>query len=1204
MDYTGNITFLTYNVHGSYNLANLSLIIEVYKPKIIFLQEVKLSTEQLMAFGRKLDYLGAANIDELDHNKPGTGFLWHSSLPITQVIPLYPCRVQVAMMGAYPLVNVYVPAGSHRSAERRHFFVEWLFGLVAGQEDILPVMAGDWNCVLEKLDLENGTYFNDRKSLDLENIIQEFKYIDAFRHLHGRRREYTWQGRDGASASRLDRIYIPDWMAPHLVSMAHHTGYSDHKFGLMELSLPNILKIPKQIKYDSGYWKMNSAILEDRDFQLNFDKLWQGLEEEQGGYEDLADWWDEFAKPEIRIFLQNFSATLARTRRDLKELLCFMLDKAMAEKNWNEVAMVRGKLQTIMFKDNMGFVVRSRFKENQEVERASLYHINREKKNAQGGNLESLMIGGKVETARKKVEPEVINFFGNLFTGKHGRNGVETNEPFQPDYTELDDFLEGLGKLSDESRDIIEKPIVVVELELALEKAANNKSPGLDGIPYELYKKTGEKVSETLVAVMNAQLERLKLMLSNTQGVTRLTPKTEPGVVPRVDQLRPITLLCCDYKLLTMILSNRMMRIMHEIILSGQLCSVTGKNIHFGTHNLLSSLIYMEERVEHAETFGFGTDRAGGGVLLSYDLFKAYDRVSIGYLVKVMRAMGFGDKFVSWILMLHEGADTRFLLNFLTKPVKILISVRQGDPIAMGLFIIFVEPLLLMIRRKTQGFPILGLENRLGRLPVDLFMGVEERLFVQRDEDFVDDVNVLVKDPEDMLVIDIIFDKFERFSGAILNRSEKTKLMGIGHFRDRQRWPLDWIKVVKSLRIFGVTLFPTYMETLEFNWAEAKRKLEKCLNSWNTRVLNSVYQRVEMLNIFALPKLWYLAECLPLPASWAGEMEKLVYSFIKIGKMEMMALQEMSNPVDKGGLGLVCVRSKADSLFLKQTLRMLSQPGTLQWKFVRFFAGHEFRIGELCGVKHHNVPPYFAKMVELYEEGRVMEICWHCYCCADVSCKKKMLKTTAKEIYTAYTGSFPPPRVEYKPEYRNLTSVQWDRVWERVASPMLDPMARQVVWRAVNNILPTRERLNRLGLMETNGRQVISSRCNRCDLRLVDSVCHMFTECGLVREAWCWTRRRVMSMLPDDMADLSNTEIIHMMFPSERMENELVWVVGNYMGWVHDEAVTKGRVLTAAHARAYFKYLWYQSKQTRMPQIVFIQDITTDLQQNVVFDNG
>ena len=346
----------------------------------------------------------------------------------------------------------------------------------------------------------------------------------------------------------------------------------------------------------------------------------------------------------------------------------------------------------------------------------------------------------------------------------------------------------------------------------------------------------------------------------------------------------------------------------------------------------------------------------------------------------------------------------------------------------MFLFIIFIEPLLMMIRKKTQGFPILGLSGRPGVRQVDLFTAGRMELFTQEDEDYVDDINIMVENPEDMLVIDKIFEQFESFSGAILNRSEKTEVMGLGRFEGRREWPLDWIKVEKSLKIFGIKHFPTYSVTLDQNWAEAVRNMEVCLNSWNTMVLNSVFQRVEVINTFVLPKWFYKAECLPLPPNWAKEIEKLVYNFIKIGHMEMMALQEMCNPVDKGGLGLVCVRSKADSLFLKQTLRIMSQPGTLHWKYLKLFSCQQFRIGELHGPKFHTMTPYYAKMLELYHEGRLMEICYHCYCCESVGCKDKKLNTTAKEIYRAYTDSFPPPRVEYKPEYENISCVQWGSV--------------------------------------------------------------------------------------------------------------------------------------------------------------------------------
>lgn len=56
-------------------------------------------------------------------------------------------------------------------------------------------------------------------------------------------------------------------------------------------------------------------------------------------------------------------------------------------------------------------------------------------------------------------------------------------------------------------------------------------------------------------------------------------------------------------------------------------------------------------------------------------------------LEKVLQKMGFGARFISWVHMLHQGAQTQFLLNFLTRPVEVLLSVRQGDPVAMCLWV-------------------------------------------------------------------------------------------------------------------------------------------------------------------------------------------------------------------------------------------------------------------------------------------------------------------------------------------------------------------------------------------------------------------------------------------------------------------------------------------------------------------------------------
>ena len=62
--------------------------------------------------------------------------------------------------------------------------------------------------------------------------------------------------------------------------------------------------------------------------------------------------------------------------------------------------------------------------------------------------------------------------------------------------------------------------------------------------------------------------------------------------------------------------------------------------------------------------------------------------------------------------MLHEGATTRFILKFLTDPIKVLFSIRQGDPLSMLLYIIYIEPLLMMIKKMTKGLSVSFVEQR------------------------------------------------------------------------------------------------------------------------------------------------------------------------------------------------------------------------------------------------------------------------------------------------------------------------------------------------------------------------------------------------------------------------------------------------------------------------------------------------------------
>ena len=115
-----------------------------------------------------------------------------------------------------------------------------------------------------------------------------------------------------------------------------------------------------------------------------------------------------------------------------------------------------------------------------------------------------------------------------------------------------------------------------------------------------------------LLDVINAQLKTMKLAPSNKIGATRLLSKVPPNQVPLVEELRPITLLPTDYKIMSKVVAKRMIKILPSVIKSPQSCSVPGTNICVSASKLLS----LVEAVSKDN---------GTAAILSLDWFKSYD---------------------------------------------------------------------------------------------------------------------------------------------------------------------------------------------------------------------------------------------------------------------------------------------------------------------------------------------------------------------------------------------------------------------------------------------------------------------------------------------------------------------------------------------------------------------------------------------------
>ena len=153
------IRILSLNIGMKSDLAGLLTLISVHRLDIIMLQEVRITDEQINQQLGNHGFTGMVNIDPENSSTPGTALAWRSNLPVRQVTAVVPCRVQLALLGAYSILSIYAPSGSDKKVERGFFFAREVFQAFSLGSSSW-ILGGDFNCVLGQMDIENGTGFN------------------------------------------------------------------------------------------------------------------------------------------------------------------------------------------------------------------------------------------------------------------------------------------------------------------------------------------------------------------------------------------------------------------------------------------------------------------------------------------------------------------------------------------------------------------------------------------------------------------------------------------------------------------------------------------------------------------------------------------------------------------------------------------------------------------------------------------------------------------------------------------------------------------------------------------------------------------------------------------------------------------------------------------------------------------------------------
>ena len=1097
------IRFLTLNIGMKNNLAGLPSILVTNRIDVAFLQEVKMSDDEMSSKLEKLGYQSKVNFNLEEPTKPGTAMVWRSNLPVRDVSSLVTCRVMIAFLGDIALLNVYAPSGSDKKHERAVFFSQTIFQTLNIHQASKWIVGGDFNCVLQRIDIENGVGFDIKNSPQLADLVKIKNFKDVYRSIYPNGREFTFF-RSSAAPSRLDRLYVAGDLLSEVCSVKHLASLSDHCGVEMEIKLNLCQATRVQAQDRNTYWKLNNNILKDEDFLENFIHLWNWLQPQKQNFSDIADWWDKAAKPSFREFCILFSSRRKKRRNDTKKFLFAYLKIALKFKNWKEITRTKEKISSMLDEDNFGYIIRSRFKNNASDEMASLYHANQEIKNGKKNSLKKLKINGINEMDPTIIEDKVVGFFNALFNGHHNADLVDTGSPFKPDFNGLDSYLQGLGSLPDSDRDDLEEKIDMEELRHIVGSCDNNKSPGLDGLSYEFYKVTLNIIEKDLVEVLQCQLDRRKIVDSNKEGVTRLCPKVVG--VPAVDELRPITLLNCDYKILSKILVRRMRPKLPFIIKSGQLCTVGKKNILFGISNVLSSLFQVQQENREA-------------CLISLDFFKAYDRVMLDFLVKVMEKMNFGAAFISWIYMLHQGAKTRFLLGFLTRAIWVRFSIRQGDPLSMILYIIYVEPLLMALEKSLSGLKLSSVQQTL--------------------EAYCDDINVITDDLGDFRRLEEKVVEFEKFSGALLSRNKKCNVIGFGNWARRDCWPISWLKPVECVKMFGVFICDSYTELLSTNWDFRFNKFRNAVLSWSSRMLSTLQQRVEVIRVFALSRVFYIASILPIKSSMVNKFESLIGKFIwqGSGKILRVALGELKNDQLSGGLNLPCLATMSDSLLTTQCARLLRSGDAKSVAHMDYWIGSlvaDLIPGLGLGQEAQKTHEYFAKVADTIALVMMSE-----------TLNATTVNNITNKVIYKDLASFPTPKVELD------ANCDFKENWKRLQCLVIDSEARDIMFLLIHNKLPVPERLFRIGVR-------VDPYCPYCPDAMIADIEHFFCNCERSKLGWAWTRLKIVTLCQQGSSPL-NWDLLNLFLPKTRFEQEILWLISNYISYVWKQCYLKNR---------------------------------------------
>ena len=634
------------------------------------------------------------------------------------------CVLDVAIKDkAFWLIGVY---GPNAISELPDFFRRIEPFVIPSKRVIL---VGDWNAVLDP-DLDRGAISAGTNTLDaryFREFVERLDLVDKFRERHPNKIAWTWTG-SGAS----DQLYgYLDLVFVRRVDLDYLGGPSfdpykdsDHKFLCVSI------RLDKAKSAMSSYWKFNSSLLVEDDFRNQLKLM---IKRELSGAIIGNKWWGNL-KDSIRSFAADYCRRLKLDMVAEQRLIKDKLDRVVLAGDSGQVNFAKAELASLQVKEHQALVVRARLKRMsceatnmaQELRTEQLRHA----ADRHIANVTST--DGQRRTTNEAICKEVRQYFLKLFTREPGLSSAQ-----------FDTYLPDFPRLSATEAAGCERRITEDEAREALKSVGLGKSPGIDGLPDEMYLRLLHMFVPLLATIYNNWMRQGSIPGRFTRGTVKLLRKNKHGG-DGISNFRPLTMLNTDL-ILAKIIASRLQTVLPSLIYREQTCAVKGRTIQDSLH-LVRTVV---EKVD------------GNAALINLYQSKAFNRVDHGFLVAVLSAAGFKLHFRIWIRLLYASPGVMVEVNGVrSEPFTLTQSIREGCPLSPMRYILALEPFL----GKLKANPALrGLT-----LP-----GCNE---VARYTAYADDVSVLVTSSAEVEEQSKEIGRYEAVTGAKINREKSVGL--------------------------------------------------------------------------------------------------------------------------------------------------------------------------------------------------------------------------------------------------------------------------------------------------------------------------------------------------------------------------------------------------------------------------------------------